>query len=625
MPLSPPISVRTRLWEAFEVVCLVTTGLLIAAFLILSTSAKGASPESTPFANPIDPALRVEHAANRLSFGITPQMVAKIREMGVDHWIEWQLNPEQIPASKDLEERLAAYPALRMSTSELAKEYPNRQYLRAVSQGRVKLPTDPTERAKVQALAEASAEREKAFVQQQASSREGAMSATNMKDAAPGDLRAMSKAERLIALAGMTRDERQAAVRTLPAPERRELMENVRPALAVHSSLVAGKILRAVYSDRQLEEVMTDFWFNHFNVSVQKEADRYYTIPYERDVIRKHALGTFEDLLVATAQSPAMLFYLDNFQSISPDARLPRRRQQANRRSRGINENYARELMELHTLGVGGGYTQKDVTELARCFTGWTIDIRTPGGGFLFVPALHDRKDKVVLGHTFRFGGMNDGLDALHLLAKHPATARFISTKLAQRFVADTPPDSLLDAMSETFTRTNGDIREVLRTMFRSQAFWSEGAYRSKVKQPFEMVISAVRALGADVRQPLVLARSIDRLGQPLYRKQEPTGYSVLNADWVNSAALVERMNLALGLAANRIPGLRWQTDEKSGEAMVERARARWLLPVSDATVAAIQGAIDDPAQEQLRQYRNAREVQLWAGLLLGSPEFQRH
>lgn len=627
MPVSQTVALKarlfgTRLWSAAEVALLLVTGLLIAAFLLAAQP----TVDGSAFTRPLDPARQMEHAINRLTFGPTASTVSVVRAIGVEKWIELQLSPQKIVESKILEEKLAAYPALWMSTEDLAREYPNRQYLRAVSRGRAELPSDPEERRKVEALAKAYAERERAFLQQGRGANTAGMNSTGAKqDDGPASLQGMGQAERLIALAGMTPEERQAALRTLPAAERRALMENVRPAFTVQSSLVAGKLMRAVYSERQLEELMTDFWFNHFNVSVQKEADRYYAIPYERDVIRKHAFGKFEDLLVATAQSPAMLFYLDNFQSISPDARLPRRRQpQGNRAPRGINENYARELMELHTLGVNGGYTQQDVAEVARCFTGWTIDIRTVGGGFRFVPMLHDNKPKTVLGRKIDAGGMKDGLAVLSMLAQHPATARFISTKLAQRFVADQPPASLVDAMSATFTRSGGDIREVLRTMFRSREFLSEGAYRAKVKQPFEMLVSAIRALKADVAQPLALARSLDRLGQPLYRKQEPTGFSSLNAEWVNSAALVERMNLALGLAANRVPGVRWSGIPESAEALVERARAEWLMPANPSTVEAIRKAVSDPAQEQLRQYRGSTEAQLWAGLLLGSPEFQR-
>lgn len=616
-------------WRACSRIRFEVLAAILATPLILFVMAgeEPAGRSEAAFHRPLDEARQVEHVANRLTFGPTANVVASLRAIGVRKWIELQLQPERIPESTLLEAKLAAYPALRMSTAELAVAYPNRQYLRAVSRGAAALPADPAEREKVETLAKVQAERERGFLRQarsraQPASRES--TARSEKEMA-GDLNGASGTIQLAALASMTPDERAAAVRALPPAERKALAESMRPALTVQASLVAGKILRAAYSERQLEELMTDFWFNHFNVSVKKEADRYYSIPYERDVIRKHAFGKFEDLLTATAESPAMLYYLDNFQSVSPEARFRRGMQRAPRAPRGLNENYARELMELHTLGVGGGYTQKDVTEVARCFTGWTIDRRTPGGGFRFVPQLHDSKAKTVLGKKIDAGGMEDGLRVLHLLANHPSTAKFISTKLAERFVADEPPASLVEAMSATFLRTGGDIREVLRTMFSSEEFLSEGAYRAKVKQPFEMVVSAVRALNADIAQPVALARVLDRLGQPLYRKQEPTGYSALNSEWVNSAALVERMNLALGLAANQIRGVRWKDIPENGQTTVEMARSRWLLPVSESTVERIGKAIDDPAQEQLRPFRGATEAQMWAGLLLGSPEFQRH
>ncbi len=610
--------IRFAVWAA-----ILATPLIL--FAVAGEELSGRSEAA--FLQPLDEARQVEHVANRLTFGPNANVVASLRAIGIQKWIELQMHPERIPESKLLEEKLAAYPALRMSTAELAMEYPNRQYLRAVSRGTGELPSDPAEREKVETLAKIQAERERGFLKQAKATgqaqRRGNSSGTQAGDGR--SVNGMSETNQLAALASMTQEERVAAIRALPPAERKALVESVRPALTVQTSLVAGKILRAAYSERQLEELMTDFWFNHFNVSVKKEADRYYSIPYERDVIRKNAFGKFEDLLVATAESPAMLYYLDNFQSVSPDARFRRRAMRAPRMPRGLNENYARELMELHTLGVGGGYTQKDVTEVARCFTGWTIDRRTPGGGFRFVPQLHDNKSKTVLGKKIDAGGMEDGLRVLSMLAHHPSTAKFISTKLAERFVADQPPASLVDAMSATFLRTGGDIREVLRTMFFSKEFLSEGAYRAKVKQPFEMIVSAVRALDADIVQPLALARALDRLGQPLYRKQEPTGYSALNSEWVNSAALVERMNLALGLASNQVRGVRWDEIPATGQATVELARAEWLLPVNESTVASIAKAIDDPAQEQLRQFRGATEAQIWAGLLLGSPEFQRH
>jgi len=334
-----------------------------------------------------------------------------------------------------------------------------------------------------------------------------------------------------------------------------EIAQNYGPAdpqarRRVARDLQEAKIYRAVYSNRQFVEVLTDFWFNHFNVFLDKGADRYLTTEYERDAIRPHVLGKFRDLLEATAKSPAMLFYLDNWQSVSPDT-------PAGRRRRGLNENYARELLELHTLGVDGGYTQKDIIEVARCFTGWTIAEPRRGGRFFYNDRVHDKGEKLVLGVKIGAGGgMDDGLKVLDIIAHHPSTATFISRQIAQRFVADNPPPALVKAMAETFRKSDGNLREVMRTMLRSREFWSEDAYRAKVKSPFEMVISALRATDADVTSGFGVAQQIAKLGQPLYRKQEPTGYPNDSAEWVNSASLLGRMNFAVALASNKLPGV---------------------------------------------------------------------
>jgi uncharacterized protein (DUF1800 family) len=226
-----------------------------------------------------------------------------------------------------------------------------------------------------------------------------------------------------------------------------------------------------------------------------------------------------------------------------------------------LNENYGRELLELHTLGVDGGYTQKDVTEVARCFTGWTIDQPQRGGRFVFNPRLHDNGEKVVLGVEIPAGGgIQDGEKVLDILAHRPATAHFISKKLAMRFVADDPPATLVDRMARTFLKTDGDLREVMKTMLDSKEFWSAGAYRSKMKSPLEMVASAVRAVAGDVDFAFALANQVAQLGEPLYRKQEPTGYSNSSKQWANSAGLLARMNFALQLADNRVPGVKADT-----------------------------------------------------------------
>jgi uncharacterized protein (DUF1800 family) len=370
------------------------------------------------------------------------------------------------------------------------------------------------------------------------------------------------------------------------------------------------KVFRAVYSNRQLEEVLVDFWYNHFNVDMSKGADRRLVPAYERDAIRPHVLGKFRDLLEATANSPAMLFYLDNWQSVAPDQVL---RPNGKRPARGLNENYARELMELHTLGVDGGYTQQDIIEVARCFTGWTIDRpNQPGAGtFLYNDRVHDNGEKTVLGVTIPAGGgKEDAEKVLDILAHHPSTAKFISKKLAQRFVVDDPPPVLIARMAATFEETDGDIRGVLAAMFNSREFFSQGAFRAKVKTPLEVVVSAVRATNARVDSPAGLVNQIGLMGEPLYRKIEPTGYSSANAEWVGSSALLARMNFAEQLANNRISGV-----------YVDAGR----FP-KDPAATARQVFSTDASQQTLQSIRKkplpAPPVTI--GLLIGSPDFQR-
>jgi len=417
-------------------------------------------------------------------------------------------------------------------------------------------------------------------------------------------------------IVALPRNLRQQLVAFAPTDVKRKLLLMNAPQQVVAYDLVASKLLRAVYSNRQLAEELDDFWFNHFNVFYEKGADRFLIPAYERDAIRPYVLGKFRDLLEATAKSPAMLFYLDNFQSVGADAAVNARA----KKKRGLNENYGRELMELHTLGVDGGYTQKDVTEVARCFTGWTIRAPREGGGFFYNDKLHDKGEKVVLGVTIPAGGgMDDGERVLDILARHPSTAHFISKELAQRFVADNPPPALVDRMAATFLKTDGDIREVMRTMLASKEFWSQGAYRAKVKTPFEMVASAVRALNAEVDDAFALANQVGQLGEPLYRKQEPTGYSNLNAEWVNSAALLGRLNFAIRLAQNHIPGVKVDVSRLSGNP-VEVARRLLSTEASPPTRATIEKAL----KEEQAKSSKAPAPSLVAGLLLGSPEFQR-
>ena len=368
------------------------------------------------------------------------------------------------------------------------------------------------------------------------------------------------------------------------------------------------KLLRAVYSERQLQEVLTDFWFNHFNVDARKGLTRFLVTEYERDAIRPRVLGSFRDLLGATARSPAMLFYLDNWLSADPDAAGGRR---------GLNENYARELMELHTLGVDGGFTQQDVTEVARAFTGWTIDRPMKGGGFRFDARLHDSREKLVLGHRLKAGGgESDGEQVLDILANHPSTARFIATKLAKRFVSDTPPASLVDRATARFRDTHGDLREVMRTILFAPEFYEADAYRAKVKSPFEFLVSTLRATGAEVHNPAPLVRTLHEMGMPPYLCQPPTGYADSAEAWLNAGALVNRMNTALALANGSLRGV------SLGGSILRDEHAMNLVEIQRTLVAS--ALADDISPATRATMSRAETVPQLAALVLGSPEFQK-
>ncbi len=574
---------------------------------------------------------QILHALDRLTFGPRPGDAGHVKKMGLKKWIDLQLHPERIQESADLEAKLQPLESLRMSPLEAVQHYPAPQMILAIAQGRQPMPNDPLLRASVERMIQR-------FKARKDSAGQGAAVTldpnADLEPAKPLNevldrsemlmLRGGSPEQKRELLENMPPEKLEEMLIALPRPRRQQLIGIVpvearrmilllnAPQQVVAYDLTDAKILRAIESQRQLAEVLDDFWFNHFNVFYDKGADRFSIPEYERDAIRPHVLGKFRDLLEATAKSQAMLFYLDNFQSVRPDIDANNR----NRRvKRGLNENYGRELMELHTLGVNGGYTQQDVTEVARCFTGWTLLEPRRGGGFFYNDRLHDKGEKIVLGHVIPAGGgMDDGEKVLDILATHPSTAHFISRELAERFIADNPPEALVEKMAETFLKSGGDIREVMKTMLASREFWSEGAYQAKIKTPFEMVASSVRALNASVTDAFALANQVGNLGEPLYRKLEPTGYSNLNAEWVNSAALLGRMNFALQLAQNRVPGVtvdvsRWNADPAPV--------AKNLLgrPASPQTQAGIRKAL----AEQKKQTPG-----LVAGLVIGSPDFQR-
>jgi uncharacterized protein (DUF1800 family) len=408
-----------------------------------------------------------------------------------------------------------------------------------------------------------------------------------------------------------------------------------RPA-RITAELQAAKAIRAVTSERQLEEVMVEFWFNHFNVFASKGDVRWYVSAYEREAIRPHAMGKFPDLVRATAHHPAMLFYLDNWLSARPDYVVPAGPNRG--RKAGLNENYARELMELHTLGVEGGYTQAGVTEVARAFTGWTIDRPRTSGHFIFRPGMHDPGEKIVLGQRIRAGGgRDDGERVIELLTRHPATARHVATKLVRRFVSDVPPPALVARVAAAYEQTGGDIPAMLRTILESPEFYGEAAYQAKIKKPFEFVASAVRALGGatDARGGMALARASAEIGEPLYQAQPPTGYADRAEVWVNAGALLARMNFALGLASGRYPGVSVElpalvagADPSSPAAVLARLLASIVADQAGPRTRAVLAAqLGEPQITRLspddRGPANTDVAKL-AALVIGSPEFQR-
>ncbi|MDQ2949940.1 MAG: DUF1800 domain-containing protein [Acidobacteriota bacterium] len=562
---------------------------------------------------------QIMHALDRLTFGPRPGDVAQVRRMGVKKWVDQQLHPERIAENPFLTAKLQPLESLRMSPMEATQHYPQPQMIKAIADGRQPMPEDPLLRVAVQRM----------ILRYKGKKGTAADSTDDMDPVKP--LSQVLDAAQIKTLQTGTPDQKRALLQSLPADQledfvvalprqmrnqllnaaptdlRRKLMLLNSPQQVIAYDLLESKLMRAIYSNRQLAEELDDFWFNHFNIYYDKGADRFLIPSFEREAIQPHVLGHFRDLLEATAKSPAMLFYLDNFQSVRADLDA---KAKGKNRKRGINENYARELMELHTLGVNGGYTQKDVMEVARCFTGWGIQDPRKGGGFFYNDKVHDKGEKLILGHVISAGGgQNDAEKVLDILAHHPSTARFISRKLAQRFVADNPPQALLDRMAKTFMDKDGDIREVMRTMLTSKEFWSKGAYQAKVKTPFEMVASAARALDAKVDDAFALANQVGQLGEPLYRKQEPTGYSNLNTEWVNSAALLARMNFALALAQNKVPGVKIDPKKFGTADPSEIAKTLMFRDVSPQTRASLEKATT-PA--------------VVAGLVLGSPDFQR-
>ena len=542
----------------------------------------------------------IQHALNRLAYGPRPGDVERIRKMGLEKWIDEQLS---FASGNDpaLDAKLSRFKTLEMSSGALLAKYP-----------------PPNLVAKREGM---SIEQYRQQVQQKMRAKREVLRAQGV-------------------------DPSEIQFETMPGPQR------------IQAELDLATMDRAIYSNRQLYEVMSNFWANHFNVNVNKGADRWLITDYIEKTIRPRAMGKFEDLLVATAKSPAMLFYLDNWLSADPvafqqmraemEARRRRfaglfmggmiqpagRKPAANQQDRGLNENYGREVMELHTVGVNGGYTQKDVIQMADCLTGWTIRAPRRDPEFFFNDRIHDQSPKTVMGKQFNYGGMKDGLEALHMLATNPATAKHISFQLAQHFVSDNPPVALVERMAETFKSSGGDIRAVLRTMIYSPEFWSREAFRAKVKTPFEVAVSAARALDVQTDASVPLVMWIGRMGQPLYQCEPPTGYADTADVWVNAGALLNRLNFALALATNHMPGAQVDLPQLLGadaDANPEAALAHSLDDflsgdVSAQTRATLEKQMSDPQILQARLDDPVKHVNegLIAGLVLGAPEFQR-
>jgi uncharacterized protein (DUF1800 family) len=444
------------------------------------------------------------------------------------------------------------------------------------------------------------------------------------------------------------------------------------------AELSMAKVDRAVYSNRQLEAVMEDFWLNHFNVFANKGDDKWLVTSYVRDTIRPHTLGKFDDLLLATAKSPAMLFYLDNYLSADPAAVARNQQMKAMRQARfqggfaggsmptpgtfpgpvsqpapnganpnggaavaaknkkesGLNENYGREVMELHTVGVDGGYTQQDVIQMAECLTGWTIHEPRKDPQFFFDEKIHGQGKKVVMGRTFNYGGEKDGEEALKMLAASPKTANFISSELARHFVSDTPPPALVKRMAQSFASSSGDIRTVLKTMIYSPEFWSAQAYRAKVKTPFELVATTARAMNAEVTITLPLTQWVGRMGEPLFLCQPPTGYSDKAETWVNAGALLNRLNFALTFAGDKMNGATVDLNAILGPDALRNPEAALAQSVqifldgqiAPSTQQTLEDHLKDPQILQASLDDPVKEVNqgLIVGMVLGTPEFQR-
>jgi len=540
------------------------------AVAVWATASLALPAAGIPAALAQDDEARIVHALNRLGYGPRPGDIAAVQSMGLLKWIDLQMHPERI-SDRGLGPRIASLRTVSMNSEEIMHGY--------------ELP--PAARKEIQ-----------------------------QRTAALGETASEDQTK-------MVREEVSRKYRADMEGNPRQVTEELQQA----------KLLRAIYSDRQLNEVLVDFWMNHFNIYAEKGQDRFLIDEYERETIRPRVWGKFEDLLRATAESPAMLFYLDNWLSADPNAPPPAARRGGFRplmarprpaaqqgQKRGLNENYAREIMELHTLGVDGGYTQKDVTELARCFTGWTIrGLPQQHPEFTFDDRIHDHGSKVVLSHFIHGAGKDEGDYMIHVLATSPATAHFVSLKLARRFISDDPPKAVVDRAADTFLKTDGNIRSVVMTIITSSEFFAPDTLHAKVKTPLEFVVSAVRASGAQVTDARDLAKRISDMGMPLYMQQPPTGYKDTADAWVSTGGLLARLNFALDLTAGKLKGVACAPAGLAPNAPDSETLAESLgsLLVPAGLSESTRRTLDSEAGASL----NAPRI---AGLILGSPEFQR-
>jgi uncharacterized protein (DUF1800 family) len=571
-------------------------------------------PKNAPL-TPLSQHDRALQMLDRFSFGAKPGQLEQVIAQGADKWFEQQLNPDAIPdAAKD--KRMGDFPTLGLSTEQALVLFPDRNMITSVADGKVPYPPDPLLAAVYEVqVYKLNAERDlkkpdaKGNIPPEPTDAEKAAQKTRDQAVAAGvagELFVLPKDQRMAALIKMPVPDRIAFTSYLAGDQKNLLLNDLTPhereifqgmnanlyaAGNIGSELAQARIVRDILTERQVQEVMTDFWFNHFNIYINKDSDNWYTAAYERDVIRKHALGKFRDLLIATAESPAMMVYLDNWESIGPDS-LANGVNPANPNSKkgnkGLNENYGREVMELHTVGVNGGYTQADVTSLAAILTGWTVDRPGQAGPFQFDPKRHEPGAKQWFGYEIAENGvatrlpgvpashsanvavvpsvqsanvdpgMKQGLEALAILAASPQTAHFICWKLAQRFVADDPPAALVDRMAKTYLASDGDIKAVLRTLISSPEFNSKKYFRNKVKTPVEFIASAFRTTATDPGNPGALVNTIKTMGMPLYYALPPTGYYITADHWMNTGALVDRLNFAYRLTAGKFGNQRF-------------------------------------------------------------------